>query len=255
MTAVLCGLLALSASSLAAATAENKESASVYQQLAALAEEGEVTLRVMITGHEYGHIYKITDEEGQVLRADLGKHGGRMLNRHPFLLMAEVDKDEVGELLKLKKVQYEDPVPLIERKAEHFGAKAEEQAAKLEYNRDIAYSHDLSKSHKKRFYQYNMANLDDTALENYKQVDVKAIAEEKAGTKVFFIGSAVATVKKDEVMRFWGGPTKGGHVEVVMNEAYVPLGQRSFVYGTVLEDGRISLERLDSIAPWPPETK
>ena len=253
ITAALCGLLALSASGLAAAPEENKAAEpqiAAEQKLAEQKAPEEITLQVTITGHEQGRIYKVTDEEGKVLRADLGKHGGRMLNRHPFLLTAEVGEDEKGELLKLKKVQYADPAPLIEKPAAKDAPVVTEETGKLEYDRDLAYGHDLSKSHKQRFYQYNMANLDDTALKNYKQVDVKAIAEEKAGTKVLFTGSAVATVKKDEIARFWGGPTKGGHVEVVMNGAYVPLGQRSFVYGTVQEDGRVLLERLDSIAPW-----
>ena len=52
----------------------------------------------------------------------------------------------------------------------------------------------------------------------------------------------MATVKKDEVMKFWGGPKVGGHINVVMNGAYVPLGQRSTVYGTVKDDGTISLD-------------
>lgn len=258
MTVLLCGLLALSASGLAAGPEENKATepqAAAAAKLTEQKEPEEITLQVTITGHEEGRIYKVTDEEGKVLRADLGKHGGRMLNRHPFLLTAEVDEDEKGELLKLKKVKYVDPAPLIEKPAAKDEPVVTEETGKLEYDRDLAYGHDLSKSHKKRFYQYNMAGLEDTALENYKQVEVKAISEEKVGTKVFFMGSAVATVKKDEVMRFWGGPTKGGHVEVVMNEAYVPLGQRSFVYGTVLEDGRVSLERLDSIAPWESKEK
>lgn len=246
ITAALCGLLALSASCLAAE--ENKAAdVKAEQKIAEQAEPQEITLQVMITGHEFGRIYKVTDAEGNVLRADLGKHGGRMLNRHFFLLTAEVEQDEHGELLKLKKVEYADPLPLIETVKDKPAQAAEEESSKLEDYRDEAYGHALSKSHQKRFYQYNVAGIDDAELENYKRVDVTAIGEEEAGTKILFIGSAVATVKKDEVMRFWGGPVKGGHVEVVMNEAYVPLGQRSFVYGTVLEDGRVSLERLDSI--------
>ena len=75
--------------------------------------------------------------------------------------------------------------------------------------------------------------------------DIKMYAT--PGQKIAFVGSAVATVKKDEVMKFWGGPKIGGHINVVMNGAYVPLGQRSTVYGTVNDDGMISLDRLDSI--------
>lgn len=251
ITAALCGLLALSASGLAAGTEENKAAEpqlAAEQQLAEQAAAKEITLRVAITGHESGRIYKVTDEDGKVLRADLGKHGGRMLNRHPFLLTAEVGEDEKGELLKLKKVQYADPAVVIAKPAVEAEPVATEETGKLEQERDAAYDHDLSQSHRKDFYQYNQSNIDDGDLKNYKQVDVKNITAESAGTKIAFVGSAVRTLKKGESMLFWGGPVKGGHVEVLMNEAYVPLGQRSLIYGTVQEDGKVLLERLDSVA-------
>ncbi|MDO4921287.1 MAG: hypothetical protein Q4E64_05625 [Phascolarctobacterium sp.] len=251
MTVALCGLLAFAASGFAAAAEENKtaaaEEAVAQAEMQNEKESQEITLRVAITGHEAGRIYKVTDEEGNVLRADLGKHGGRMLNRHPFMLTAEVAQDEQGEVLKLKKVEYVDPAPLIEKQPEKQGQQVKEETHKADDYRDHAYGHDLSKSHQKRFYQYNMANLSEADLASYKKVDVAAIAKEEAGTKVAFVGSAVRTVEKDKVIRFWGGPVKGGHVEVIMNDAYVPLGQRSTVYGTVQEGGRVSLKRLDSV--------
>ena len=251
ITAALCGLLALSASGLAAAPEENKAAEpqiAAEQKLAEQKAPEEITLQVTITGHEQGRIYKVTDEEGKVLRADLGKHGGRMLNRHPFLLTAEVGEDEKGELLKLKKVQYSDPTVMIEKPAAGAEPVVTEETGKLEQERDAAYGHDLSQSHRKDFYQYNQSNIDDGDLKNYKQVDVKNITAESAGTKIAFVGSAVRTLKQNECMLFWGGPVKGGHVDVLMNGAYVPLGQRSLVYGTVQADGKVLLERLDSVA-------
>lgn len=71
-------------------------------------------MQVSITGHESGNIYKVTDAEGKVLRVDLGKHGGRMLNRHPFMIIGEIKQDEKGELIEMKRVEYEDPVVQIE---------------------------------------------------------------------------------------------------------------------------------------------
>jgi hypothetical protein len=206
--------------------------------------EQEIKVQVSITGHESGNIYKVTDAEGKVLRVDLGKHGGRMLNRHPFMIVGEIKQDEKGELIEMKRVEYEDPVVQIE-KAAAKAAEEEENALEVVNDRDIAYSHELSKSHNKHYYTYNMANVED--LSAYKEVSITEIEKEEAGTKVAFVGSAVATVKKDEVMKFWGGPKIGGHINVVMNGAYVPLGQRSTVYGTVNDDGTISLDRLDSI--------
>lgn len=204
----------------------------------------EITVQVAITGHESGNIYKVTDTEGNVLRADLGKHGGRMLNRHPFMLIGEIKQDEKGELIEMERVEYQDPVVQIE-KAAAKAVSEEENVLEVVDDRDIAYSHELSKSHDKHYYTYNMANVED--LSAYKQVSITDIEKEEAGTKIAFVGSAVATVTKDEVMKFWGGPKIGGHINVVMNGAYVPLGQRSTVYGTVNNDGTISLDRLDSI--------
>ena len=178
------------------------------------------------------------------MRADLGKHGGRMLNRHPFMLIGEIKQDEKGELIEMERVEYQDPVVQIE-KAAAKAVSEEENVLEVVDDRDIAYSHELSKSHDKHYYTYNMANVED--LSAYKQVSITDIEKEEAGTKIAFVGSAVATVTKDEVMKFWGGPKIGGHINVVMNGAYVPLGQRSTVYGTVNNDGTISLDRLDSI--------
>lgn len=204
----------------------------------------EITVQVSITGHESGNIYKVTDTEGNVLRADLGKHGGRMLNRHPFMLIGEIKQDEKGELIEMERVEYQDPVVQIE-KAAAKAVSEEENVLEVVDDRDIAYSHELSKSHDKHYYTYNMANVED--LSAYKQVSITDIEKKEAGTKIAFVGSAVATVTKDEVMKFWGGPKIGGHINVVMNGAYVPLGQRSTVYGPVNNDGTISLDRLDSI--------
>lgn len=206
--------------------------------------EQEIKVQVSITGHESGNIYKVTDAEGKVLRVDLGKHGGRMLNRHPFMIVGEIKQDEKGELIEMKRVEYEDPVVQIE-KAAAKAAEEEENVLEVFNDRDIAYSHELSKSHNKHYYTYNMANVED--LSAYKEVSITEIEKEETGTKIAFVGSAVATVTKDEVMKFWGGPKVGGHINVVMNGAYVPLGQRSTVYGTVKDDGTISLDRLDSI--------
>lgn len=206
--------------------------------------EQEIKVQVSITGHESGNIYKVTDAEGKVLRVDLGKHGGRMLNRHPFMIIGEIKQDEKGELIEMKRVEYQDPVVQIEKAAAKAAAE-EENVLEVVNDRDIAYSHELSKSHDKHYYTYNMANVED--LSAYKEVSITEIGKEETGTKIAFVGSAVATVTKDEVMKFWGGPKVGGHINVVMNGAYVPLGQRSTVCGTVKDDGTISLDRLDSI--------
>lgn len=233
MAAVLLSLAAAGSNIYAA------DSAAAEQQ-----EAREINVRVAITGHESGRIYKVKDESGQMLRADLGKHGGRMLNNHAFLLTAEVLQDEKGELLYLKHVDYQDPEVLIAKKTAQ-AQEITESAVEAGDERDVAYGHVLSSSDDKSFYQYNVAKVTDLSI--YKNIAVSDISKEEAGAKVAFSASALATVKKDEIMRFWGGAGRGGFVEVEMNGAYVPLGQRSTVYGTVLPDNRVSLERLDSV--------
>ena len=61
------------------------------------AEGEELSLRVRITGHEKGTIYKVTTTDGQEIRMDVGKHGGRMLNRHYFTAKGEMKIDEKGD--------------------------------------------------------------------------------------------------------------------------------------------------------------
>lgn len=198
-------------------------------------------MQVSITGHESGTIYKVTNTEGKVLRADLGKNGGRMLSRHPFTVIGELQQDENGELIKMESVEYKDPLVMIEKAA---GKAASEQSKTEAVNaRDNSYNHVLSRSHNKHYLTYN--NTEDVS--GYKQVKVADVGKEQAGSKISFVGSAVSTVTDDTVMKFWGGANLGGFVNVVMNGAYIPLGQRSTVYGTVNDDGTVSLLRFDSI--------
>ena len=230
---LLCSLSAVSGVSSAA------------EQAVLAGDAAAVTMQVKIVGHETGTIYRVTDAAGHELRMDLGKHGGRMLNKHPFIVKGQVMEDEKGQLIKMEKVEYKDPAVQIEKAAQRAGDGTEENLVNIHEGRDAAYAHALSQSHNAYYYTYNMTNVQDTS--QYKPVAVTEIAQQPAGTKIAFTGSAVATVQKDEIMRFWGGPKAGGHVDVVMNGAYVPLGQRSTVYGTLNEDGAVVLELLESV--------
>lgn len=218
---------------------------SAFAEKAVSEEPSEITMLVKIVGHETENIYKVTDQEGKQLRTDLGKHGGRMLNKHPFIVIGHITEDENGQLLMMKKVEYKDPIVQIEKAAQKAKGSKEETVSVIEFARDAAYEHELSKSHNKYYYTYNMANIHDK--NQYKTVAVKEIAKQKPGAKIAFVANAVATVKKDEIMRFWGGAQVDGHIDVVMNGAYVPLGQRSMVYGILNDDGTVSLELLESV--------
>lgn len=216
-----------------------------FAEKAATEEPADITMLVKIVGHERENIYKVTDAEGKELRVDLGKHGGRMLNRHPFTVTGYVVEDENGKLLKMQKVDYKDPVVQIETTSQADAKNSEEKLLPAEAAMNAAYGHKLSKSHNKYYYTYNMADVQDKSL--YQIIAVTEIAQQKPGTKIAFVANAVSTVKNDVVMRFWGGAKAGGHIDVVMNGAYVPLGQRSTVYGTLNDDGTVSLELLESV--------
>ena len=70
-----------------------------------------------------------------------------------------------------------------------------------------------------------------------------------ANTKVTLIGRPIKTIVKDQEMLFWDQANKP--FRVVMNGAFIPLGQRSFVYGILTgnADGvpRLSLDKVESI--------
>lgn len=207
------------------------------------AEGEELSLRVRITGHEKGTIYKVTTTDGQEIRMDVGKHGGRMLNRHYFTAKGEMKTDEKGDYFKMKKVDYKDPVVRIQQESER---KPEEikNSAKIDTERDVAYFHENPVSDRQNFYQNNVANVTD--LSAYKKVELEDIKDTPTGTKVAVVVRPIKTIEKDTLMEFWN--IRNAKVNVYMNGAYVPLGQRCTIYGTVREDGTILLERMDSVA-------
>ena len=70
-----------------------------------------------------------------------------------------------------------------------------------------------------------------------------------ANSKVTLIGRPIKTIVKDKEMLFWDQANKP--FRVVMNGAFIPLGQRSFVYGRVVDAAggvpRLSLDIVESI--------
>ena len=70
-----------------------------------------------------------------------------------------------------------------------------------------------------------------------------------ADSKVTLIGRPIKTIVKDKEMLFWDQANKP--FRVVMNGAFIPLGQRCYLYGTVRrgEDNvtYLSLEEVESI--------
>ena len=209
----------------------------------------ETTFVGEICEFETGNIYKMRDKAGNIARVDLGKYSGRMLNRTPFSVTGKMMKDEKGFLLKMQHMDYKDPDPF----AEYFEAlqktkNPQKSGLELEQIRDKAFDHENPVSDDPIIYKNNIKKLSNAQLEAYKMNDINTFTNLDSGTKVAFKGRAIQTVVDRQVMLFWD--TKGNAVNVKMNGAYCPLGQRCFIYGTWEngdEGAYINLDYMESL--------
>lgn len=217
--------------------------------LSAQEKDQETTFVGEICEFETGNIYKMRDKAGNIARVDLGKYSGRMLNRTPFSVTGKMMKDEKGFLLKMQHMDYKDPDPF----AEYFEAlqktkNPQKSGLELEQIRDKAFDHEKPVSDDPIIYKNNIKKLSNAQLEAYKMNDINAFTNLDSGTKVAFKGRAIQTVVDRQVMLFWD--TKGNAVNVKMNGAYCPLGQRCFIYGTWEngdEGAYINLDYMESL--------
>lgn len=212
-------------------------------------KQQETTFLGELCEFEAGNIYKMRDGAGNILRVDLGKYSGRMLNRTPFSVTGKMQEDEKGPFLKMRHLDYKDPDPF----AEYFEAlqktkNPQKGGLELEQIRDKAFDHENPVSDDPIVYKNNVKKLSEMQLKAYKMHDVNDLANLDKSTKVVFKGRAIQTVVDRQVMLFWD--TKGNAVNVKMNGAYCPLGQRCFVYGTWEPDEKgpyINLDYMESV--------
>lgn len=217
--------------------------------LSVLEKQQETTFLGELCEFEAGNIYKMRDGAGNILRVDLGKYSGRMLNRTPFSVTGKMQEDEKGPFLKMRHLDYKDPDPF----AEYFEAlqktkNPQKGGLELEQIRDKAFDHENPVSDDPIVYKNNVKKLSEMQLKAYKMHDVNDLANLDKSTKVVFKGRAIQTVVDRQVMLFWD--TKGNAVNVKMNGAYCPLGQRCFVYGTWEPDEKgpyINLDYMESV--------
>lgn len=212
--------------------------------LSAQEKDQETTFVGEICEFETGNIYKMRDKDGNITRVDLGKYSGRMLNRTSFSVTGKMMQDEKGTFLKMRHMDYKDPDPF----AEYFEAlqktkNPQKSGLEIEQIRDKAFDHENPVSDDPIVYKNNVKNLSEIQLKEYKMNDVNELATLDRGTKVVFRGRAIQTVVDRQIMLFWD--TKGNAVNVKMNGAYCPLGQRCFVYGTWEPDEKGSYINLD----------
>lgn len=192
-----------------------------------------VTVRGEILAWEEGNFCLIGHDEG-ILRADLGERGGRLLRHTPFTVTGTMEVDEKGPYLKMERVEYADPDPLAEyasaRDAAGAAADTERVAESASAGRDAAYFHGSAVSATPAYFADGQMTLDRAA---YPECRASEILTMEPGAKARFLGRAVRTVVPEQIALFWDA--EGTPIEVVMNGAYIPLGQRGTVYGTVQE--------------------
>lgn len=209
-------------------------------------EPARVTLAGEVLAYEGGTMYLVGGGE-VVMRTDLGEKGGRLLRHTPFTVTGVMEEDEKGPYLRMEKVDYSDPAPLADYRAAWTASSAavSDTAETGDAGRDAAYDHGAASSASAAFYVSGRADLDTSLYAESRAAD---LADMEEGAKVSVVGRAVRTVEEERVMLFWDA--ENAPVEVVMNGAYIPLGQRCTVYGTVVQrDGgpAVSLERVESV--------
>jgi len=202
----------------------------------------DVTVHGAIVGRELGTIYILDDGQGHFIRADLGEHGGKMLQNTAFVMKGKLICDAKGDLVKVKHIYYQDPNPLDSSTfvpSSQSATKVKVQETTVE--RDPAFYHGAAASTSKDKY-VNGKPVEN--LKDYKEVAAAEVAMLKNGSKVILTGRAVSTYGKEQI-NFWD--TNGHNVVLIMNGAYVPLGQRCKVLG-IVQNAKVNVLQIISVA-------
>ena len=206
---------------------------------------GNVMISGQITRFEAGRIWIIEQANGTKIRADLGKHGGRLWRLKEMEFTGSFVQDEKGPLFKMDKVKFQDPV--IDERLMRKGNGNKAAVTKVQDDRDVAFYYpNQVPTDNKTYITQNVANVGD--LSAYSEITAEKMLAAEVNTKVRLIGRPIQTVVKDKEMLFWDQANKP--FRVVMNGAFIPLGQRSFVYGKLISNNgvpRMSLEMVESI--------
>ena len=199
-----------------------------------------------ITTFEAGRIWIIQQPNGSRIRADLGKYGGRLWRLKDMEFTGSFVEDEKGLLFKMSHVKFEDPV--IDERRTGFGDGSRQAISKKQDDRDVAFYYpDQVPTDNKTYITQNVQGVTD--LSQYGQVTAQQLAEVANEGKVRLVGRPIKTIIKDKEMLFWDRDNQP--FRVVMNGAFIPLGQRSYVYGRAVKDDRgvqrVLLDMVESI--------
>ena len=150
---------------------------------------------------------------------------------------------EAKELMD--KVKFQDPA--VDERLMRKGNGNNAAVTKVQDDRDVAFYYpDQVPTDNKTYITQNVAGVGDLSV--YREITAEQLLNAETDTKVRLIGRPIQTVIKDKEMLFWDQANKP--FRVIMNGAFIPLGQRSFVYGTLINNGgvpRMSLEMVESI--------
>lgn len=225
-----------------------KQRAKQQRLLAKAEKERKVTadtiLYAEIVGYEQGNIYLLDEGNGRTLRADLGKNGGRLWRLTPMKFSGTFVQDDKGRLFKMVRVDYKDPKDgdrkLQSRKRMSTSTQSQNGDAALYHASQVP-------TDNSNYITQNLAGVSDLSV--YQKMSVVEMNRSAVGTKVSLVGRPIETVQKDKVMKFMD---RGNHpFYVLMNGGFIPLGQRSLLYGAVGRDNDgvtyLSLEQIDSV--------
>jgi hypothetical protein len=203
-------------------------------------------LNAQIVGFEAGRIWILQQPNGSRIRADLGKNGGRLWRLKDMEFTGSFVEDEKGLLFKMSHVKFEDPA--IDERRTGFGDGSRQAISKKQDDRDVAFYYpDQVPTDNKTYITQNVQGVTD--LGQYGQVTAQQLTEVANEGKVRLVGRPIKTIIKDKEMLFWDRDNQP--FRVVMNGAFIPLGQRSYVYGRAVRDEngiqRVLLDMVESI--------
>lgn len=203
----------------------------------------EITLAGGVIGHEKDNIYILGDGGDQRLRADLGKHGGRLILRTFFTVTGHMTVDAEGPLFVAESMNYKDPVANIAGDKEYDWTGRQGRGRQgLKMIRDSAFDHWPNGSNLARY----MVNHPEEAVnaDEYPRMSAAEINKAEKGTKVRVIGRAIST-RSDGNINFWDEDMD--NVILKMEGAYIPLGQHCTILG-IKEDGYVRVVYMGSLA-------
>ena len=205
----------------------------------------DTVLHAEIVGYEQGNVYLLDEGNGPLVRADLGENGGRLWRLTPMKFSGTFVQDAKGRLFKMGKVEYKDPIENPRRR--RGKDKAATTTTVTQKGDEALYRGKQVPTDNATYITQNLAGVTDTSA--YREVGVREMNQAPVGTKVTLVGRPIETVTKDKVMKFWDRGNNPFYV--LMNGGFIPLGQRSLLYGSVGRgnDGvtYLSLEKIDSI--------